>query len=173
MVRSRETGKRSRRPLAPLRGVLDRLAVHLSPNVRRDPLTGLGNRECLAAEAARSSSFGLIRIDLEGFGHLDQGRGAETGDLVLVTVARRLSALLDGHCVAARLGGDAFAVIVHGGDPTSLAALAARIVASIERPIHVGRGEVRIGAQLRLARAGVGEPIGDVIDRAERMTHRA
>jgi diguanylate cyclase (GGDEF)-like protein/PAS domain S-box-containing protein len=91
-------------------------------NFRRayfDPLTGLPNRALLLARlfdwlqgrpAERSGA--VIHVDLDGFKRLNHARGHGQGDVLLRSVARRLSESLDPQAVLARLGADEFVVLL-------------------------------------------------------------
>jgi diguanylate cyclase (GGDEF)-like protein len=87
---------------------------------RRDPLTGLPNRrafdERLGAEAARSRRyghpFGLIILDLDHFKSVNDHYGHPAGDEVLKFVAKLIEANVRETDLAARIGGEEFAVIL-------------------------------------------------------------
>jgi len=84
-----------------------------------DPLTGLANRRLLTnrLEAAinrasnNQSSFCLIFIDLDNFKDINDTRGHDVGDEVLIAVANRLQGLQRTNDTTARLGGDEFTLI--------------------------------------------------------------
>ena len=84
-----------------------------------DPLTGLANRRLLTnrLEAAitrasqNHSKFCLIFIDLDNFKDINDTRGHEVGDDVLIAVANRLQRLQRTNDTTARLGGDEFTLI--------------------------------------------------------------
>jgi diguanylate cyclase (GGDEF)-like protein/PAS domain S-box-containing protein len=85
-----------------------------------DPLTELPNRRLLMdrlhqelAIGARTGQYGAILfLDLDNFKTLNDSKGHDIGDLLLVEVARRLtSCVRDGDTVA-RLGGDEFVVVL-------------------------------------------------------------
>jgi diguanylate cyclase (GGDEF)-like protein/PAS domain S-box-containing protein len=85
-----------------------------------DRLTGLPNRRLLRdrleqalAGSARSGRHGaLLFIDLDNFKLINETRGHEVGDQLLVEVARRLEACLGAAGGAARVGGDEFVALV-------------------------------------------------------------
>lgn len=86
--------------------------------IRRDPLTGVGNRrmldERLGAAVVAGMPFSLLTFDLNGFKALNDEHGHAAGDAVLVTVARALqhaTARIDGATVI-RQGGDEFAALL-------------------------------------------------------------
>lgn len=85
-----------------------------------DALTGLPNRRLLIdrlqqafASSARSQHYGaVVFIDLDNFKTLNDSRGHDYGDLLLVEVARRLRACVRGEDTVARIGGDEFVIIL-------------------------------------------------------------
>lgn len=91
---------------------------------RRDYRTGLWNarafKEALAVEHVRAQrqkqSFTLAFIDLDHFKSVNDTRGHEEGDRVLVKVAESLKGVLRRSDVLARLGGDEFVAILPGCD---------------------------------------------------------
>lgn len=85
-----------------------------------DPLTKLPNRRLLVdrlkhamAVSAHSQTYGAVLfLDLDHFKMLNDTRGHDVGDLLLLEVSNRLSdSLREGDSVA-RLGGDEFVVIL-------------------------------------------------------------
>jgi diguanylate cyclase (GGDEF)-like protein len=84
---------------------------------RRDVLTGVGNRmrlsEVLAIELATPSpDAALVMIDLDEFKAVNDTYGHAAGDVVLRTVATRLTDLVGAEGVVCRMGGDEFAILV-------------------------------------------------------------
>ncbi len=90
-----------------------KLALH-------DTLTGLPNRRLLddrliqaMASSKRHKNYGaLIFLDLDNFKPLNDTHGHHVGDLLLIEVARRISACVRAVDVVARFGGDEFVVIL-------------------------------------------------------------
>ena len=84
-----------------------------------DPLTGLPNRRLLQdrlnqaiAATARSSRYGaMFFIDIDHFKALNDSRGHDVGDLLLVDVAQRLRDSVREKDTVARQGGDEFVVL--------------------------------------------------------------
>lgn len=85
-----------------------------------DPLTELPNRRLMRDRlqqvidsSAGSGRFAAVMfIDLDHFKELNDTRGHDIGDLLLVEVARRLSAAVRNCDTVARQGGDEFVIIV-------------------------------------------------------------
>jgi diguanylate cyclase (GGDEF)-like protein/PAS domain S-box-containing protein len=97
-----------------------------------DPLTSLPNRRLLLdrlqhvfAASSRNHNHGaLLYIDLDNFKTLNDTKGHNIGDLLLVEVAGRLHACVREADTVARLGGDEFVVLLEdlSEDPLQAAA---------------------------------------------------
>jgi diguanylate cyclase (GGDEF)-like protein/PAS domain S-box-containing protein len=95
----------------------ERRMKHLADH---DPLTGLLNRRGFGAalqnQLAHTRRYGasgaLLMLDLDGFKVVNDTRGHDAGDQLLVQVAAELRTCLRETDVIARLGGDEFAVIL-------------------------------------------------------------
>ena len=83
-----------------------------------DLLTGILNRASLRARgftAVRAGKrVGLAVVAIDDFRAVNETLGHQTGDAVLVEVAARLARHAGGNDVVARLGGDAFAMLMDG-----------------------------------------------------------
>ena len=105
----------------------------------KDSLTLLYNHgafhEKLGIELERASRYSrpmaVIMLDLDGFKEINDTHGHTTGDRVLVLVAGALGAHLRKTDIAARYGGDEFAVILPETDLSSAAVIAGRIAEGI------------------------------------------
>jgi diguanylate cyclase (GGDEF)-like protein len=95
-----------------------------------DPLTGLPNRRLLydrigqiITASRRSMCFGAILIlDLDNFKVLNDTRGHDTGDALLLEVAGRIKGNMRESDTVARLGGDEFVVVLRDLGPNAHAA---------------------------------------------------
>ena len=122
-----------------------------------DPLTGLLNRRALLdfAEALAAGADGarLMIIDIDRFKAINDAHGHDTGDEVLIAIARLVEARAGNNVSAARMGGEEFALL---GTPEALpAATALALVAEIRAAAMPHGGTVT-------ASIGIAEgPLGD------------
>jgi diguanylate cyclase (GGDEF)-like protein/PAS domain S-box-containing protein len=135
-----------------------RLEQALTEGALHDPLTGLANRlqtrqriGQAVDRAARSGTVaGLLLIDLDDFKMVNEQLGHEAGDAVLKAVGHRLREAVPPGCLAARVGGDEFSVVVEpAADAAAVDEVALKVVAALSRPIqlrhHVVPGSVSVG----------------------------
>jgi diguanylate cyclase (GGDEF)-like protein len=107
-----------------------------------DALTGLANRARLAAcvtDAATAvrregGGFALLVVDLDRFRHINDSLGHDTGDRVLIDVARRIQGCLRQGDTLARLGSDQFALLLGGADAAAAEATARRVLNVVAQP---------------------------------------
>ena len=114
------------------------LETELARMAYSDPLTGLANRRALLqaledGAAAQSQRASLLLLDLDGFKNVNDTRGHDFGDELLVEVSRRIKDLLRPTDTGARLGGDEFAVLLRAGRAQAVA-LADDLVAALSEP---------------------------------------
>lgn len=138
----------------------DRRETALSNIAFSDNLTGLPNRarftedlhRAIAGAQRHSGSVGVLYVDLDGFKGVNDRYGHEAGDVVLVTIARRLKEVLRGTDVLARLGGDEFVVLqsMYESDEGAML-LGRRLVQAASEPIVTGPQTVQIGASVGIA----------------------
>lgn len=145
----------------------EELRTRLAHEATHDGLTRMANRNAtmnaLAAAVARAARSGsqvaLLFLDLDGFKGINDVHGHQTGDLVLIEVARRLGATVRQGDHIGRLGGDEFVVIAEpvGGAEEAIL-LSRRILDAIAIPIVIDRTGpaatyVTIGASIGIALA--------------------
>ena len=157
------------------RDKLTHLALH-------DGLTGLANRALLldrlsheiAGMHRRSRRVGVLYLDVNAFKKVNDERGHEAGDRLLVDVADRLISLVRPSDTVARLGGDEFVVLCVDliGEGEDLKMLAHRI----SRGIADGRpGESGLGVSVSVggAVAAAGDDASRVLSRADGAMYEA
>ncbi|MBM2614752.1 EAL domain-containing protein [Actinoplanes sp. LDG1-06] len=88
----------------------------LSESAHLDRQTGLANREGLVRAAELIPDAGaMIVVELGGLTAIDDVRGRDLAELVLVEAARRLRGQIAGADIPARVGETRFAVLTHSG----------------------------------------------------------
>lgn len=103
-----------------------------------DPLTGLPNRRAfgeriglhIGGERA-SDATGLMLVDLDDFKEINTLQGHPGGDRVLRETAAALSSAARMEDMVARIGGDEFAIVLHGVDADGMQQLAERVLERI------------------------------------------
>jgi diguanylate cyclase (GGDEF)-like protein len=129
-----------------------------------DPLTALPNRlqfrnavrDAIVAAGKNGRTVSVIMLDLDRFKHVNDVLGYRFGDLLLRSVAERLTQqAVRGGDLVARLGGDEFAVLLAGLDPANDVALtrtvAKRINQAFDAALKLEDQTVDISASLGLA----------------------
>lgn len=129
-----------------------RLTEEQAELARRDPLTGLANRQALVAaisdqmtvhtdRAARGepdSHLGLLLLDLDRFKNVNDALGHEVGDRLLVEVGVRLQAAVGPADLVVRLGGDEFAVLAPQlSGAADARSLAGTVAAALTEPVRL------------------------------------
>ncbi|REF97714.1 PAS domain S-box-containing protein/diguanylate cyclase (GGDEF)-like protein [Asanoa ferruginea] len=142
-----------------------------------DQLTGLANRRELMRTIATQRSVeghtgALLVIDLHGLAGVNDNRGREVGDAVLIEVGRRLRATVGSDDVAARLAGDEFAVVTVEG-PVVAYALGTRLLTALTEPYLLPGATVHIYVSVGLAELAGGDGVDDVLRRADLARRRA
>ena len=125
-----------------------------------DSLTGLKNRvsfsDCLESGLEKAKhhgrSVGVLFIDLDKFKEVNDVRGHEAGDRVLLDVARRLHATLPKHAEIALWGGDEFVVMLPDvNDAADVVEIANRLRESLTLPVDLVPEAVKIDATIGIA----------------------
>lgn len=158
------------------RGQLAHEAMH-------DPLTGIANRKLFfmkaqeAIEDARGSTsmLAVLYIDLDCFKSINDQRGHDVGDEVLVVVAQRIKDCIRTSDTAARLGGDEFAIVLNGVEgPQAAADVAEKLRVLMREPVRVGHHIIRISGSVGVAVAdGQGSDIDELLRLADGAMYRA
>ncbi|WP_377885248.1 putative bifunctional diguanylate cyclase/phosphodiesterase [Actinoplanes digitatis] len=144
-------------------GRLEILAMH-------DELTGLANRrrfEQRVREALETGSPQVAMLDLTGFKAVNDRYGHTVGDRLLSAVAARLSAGLRQGDLAARMGGDEFAILVPDATQAEGDAMVARICAALGVPFQAGGHELLVGASVGVAGADGTRDAVELLRRAD------
>lgn len=153
-----------------------------------DPLTDLPNRR-LFMDRAEQALFSAVRtgqrgalclLDLDHFKRLNDTRGHDVGDQLLVEVARRLRQAIRQGDTVARLGGDEFVILIDelGRDDLQAAAHAEAVTEkirhAIERPFHLSGSELHITTSVGLSLfPSPGEGLDDLLKHADLALYAA
>ena len=149
-------------------GHLDHLAHH-------DSLTGLPNRLYLSAqlpnaiEAARRAgrTLAVFCLDLDRFKHINDSRGHEVGDQLLVAVARRLRQLVREEDLVVRMGGDEFIVVLREApDQQHIDDAAVRIMEGLAQPFDSGGRSLAVTVSI-----GISQYPHDGVDMGALLRH--
>ncbi|HEX4978279.1 MAG TPA: GGDEF domain-containing protein [Nocardioides sp.] len=136
----------------------ERLHRQVAHVALHDELTGLANRrlfqETLAHAASLDQPHAVVFVDLDDFKDVNDSLGHDVGDLVLRTVARRLSGAVRPRDVVARLGGDEFAILVGGVARDHLGEVAQRLESTVERPVDVAGQRIPVSFSAGVAWSG-------------------
>lgn len=129
-----------------------------------DALTGLANRrtfdERLMGESARQARYGgelsLLMMDIDGFKAINDSHGHVTGDAVLQAVASIISHYVRTTDLAARYGGDEFALIMPGTGDAAAASVGEKLRRAVaDCRVMPGNG-VELGITLSVGVSSLG-----------------
>ena len=140
---------------------------HSEHQAMHDPLTGLPNRRSMSAHVeglladtppSDERRVWVYLLDLDGFKWVNDSWGHDTGDQLVIEVARRLRAAVPHGLRVARTGGDEFLLAYVGEKPGAL-----RVVDEIRgcftSPLAVADTDVVISASIGIAHAAAdGDP---------------
>ncbi len=138
-----------------------------------DNLTGLPNwhlfreiaEHALPAVRRHGHRLALLHIDIDRFSRINDTLGHDAGDLLLRSIAQRLTQCVrNSDMVArtspddteaysmARLGADEFLVLLTGLErPDRAAVVAQRLLHDLSQPMHAGQGEYILTASIGIA----------------------
>ncbi|WP_300667290.1 EAL domain-containing protein [Desulfoluna sp.] len=126
-----------------------------------DSLTGLANRRLFmetldhAMDMARRRKAGitLLLIDLDGFKHVNDTLGHQSGDRLLTMVANRFTNTLRKSDTTARLGGDEFTILAEENyNARELVLLIQRIQEAFKPAFKIGTTQLHITLSIGVAR---------------------
>ena len=147
-----------------------------------DALTELPNRRLLldrlekvAAACGRRREHGAVLfVDLDDFKLLNDTRGHDVGDLLLMELSRRLQACLRAQDMVCRLGGDEFVVLLDGlGEDEAEAGrralrCAQRLRDVVDQPCELREQAFQTRASIGIALFDGPEPVaGEILRRAD------
>ena len=122
-----------------------------------DVLTGIPNRLLLADrmkqaifQASREQNMmAVCYLDLDGFKPINDTFGHETGDRVLIEIAKRIGDTIRGGDTVSRLGGDEFVVLLLGLDKgEECVSTLERLLVAIAQPINFQNSSCTVSASI-------------------------
>jgi diguanylate cyclase (GGDEF)-like protein/PAS domain S-box-containing protein len=131
--------------------------VHLA---NYDALTDLPNRVLLMdrlnqltkAAQRRKSKVAVVFIDLDRFKEVNDSLGHDAGDLLLQTLAKRLSEAVREEDTVARLGGDEFVLVFQGlHEAREVTLLAQKPLSCLALPVTLNGYELTVTASLGIS----------------------
>jgi diguanylate cyclase (GGDEF)-like protein len=161
---------------------VSRLADELREASQTDHLTRLANRRefmvsvgAMLAESQSPDGAGvLLFIDADHFKQINDTYGHGVGDEVLIALGSVIRDSVRHADVAARIGGEEFAVFLHKADPAVAQTVAERIRTHTH---HISRTmdleEVGVTVSIGIARHRKGQGLEDVLRAADRSLYVA
>ena len=144
-----------------------------------DLLTGLANRLALvksmqhAFSHATEQPFALLLLDLDRFKPVNDTLGHASGDQLLRMVAKRITGCIARADLAARIGGDEFAIIHRCGNSQSSERLARRLNAALSHPFDLTADTVTIGASVGIKMWRSDHTIDSLLQKADAALYAA
>ncbi|MFT3989387.1 EAL domain-containing protein [Aestuariivirga sp.] len=112
-----------------------------------DAVTGLPNRALFLdrtaralADAVEEAPLYVLLLDIDRFKTVNDALGHEAGDSLLAVVGRRLTSAASSGDTVARLPGDQFAILTHGG--RDIATYSDGMLKAVARPVTLDTQEV-------------------------------
>jgi diguanylate cyclase (GGDEF)-like protein/PAS domain S-box-containing protein len=136
------------------------MAEQIAHSAEHDFLTGLPNRlllndrigQAIALAQRNQTKAALLFMDLDGFKHINDSLGHQTGDKLLQCVANRLLDCVRAPDTVSRQGGDEFIVLLQGVTRPEDASIAAkRLLSSLEETFSMGQNNLHITTSIGLS----------------------
>jgi diguanylate cyclase (GGDEF)-like protein len=147
-----------------------------------DGLTGLVNHktfyEILEKELWRSRRYGgkisLIMVDVDNLKKVNDTLGHRAGDRVITEVSRRIKGCIRQIDIAARYGGDEFAVILPNTVLSDAQIVAERMLAAVAgRPTSWNREEIQLSVSVGLGEYDPDTNPEDITSKSDEALYRA
>ncbi|MCR8718095.1 EAL domain-containing protein [Pseudomonas syringae USA007] len=122
-----------------------------------DNLTNLGNRPAfirnLDERFARDTDtpMSLLLVDIDNFKRINDSLGHQTGDKLLISLARRLRNTLSPTDVLARFASNEFAVLLDNTGQEAGQATASQVLATLDKPMFVDNQLISVTGSVGLA----------------------
>ncbi|MBN9305749.1 MAG: hypothetical protein BGO82_02045 [Devosia sp. 67-54] len=158
-----------------LERLVEERTAELQSLAYRDQLTGIANRrgfasgfEQVKAGSKAEARLALLLIDIDRFKEINDRLGHQTGDEVVVEVARRIAAVLRPADVCGRWGGDEFIVLFSDLGMRPLKLIADAVHRGLCNPVELKNGaSVLVTVSIGACLVEPGETLEQVADMAD------
>jgi diguanylate cyclase (GGDEF)-like protein len=142
------------------------LKEQLRHQAYHDALTGLPNRPHLLEGVQQelesgTGSTAVLYLDLDRFKTVNDTWGHSAGDELLTQFASRLAGAVRAQDLAARIGGDEFAVLVRDADAETAVVAARRMLDALDGTYTLGCGDVACHVSVGIAVGVAGGTSGE------------
>jgi diguanylate cyclase (GGDEF)-like protein len=159
---------------------VQRLVDDLDKAARTDRLTGLPNRRAFEQEFAREvaraertgRAFALLLADLDRFKELNDRYGHSAGDAALAALGHLLPTELRAVDLAARVGGDEFAVLLPDTDGRRAREVAGRLAQAVSERVPTPGPELTLSVGAAVFGAD-GRTLDDLVRSADEALYAA
>jgi len=147
-----------------------------------DGLTGLANHktfyEMLERELWRSRRYGgqisVIMVDIDNLKEINDTYGHSTGDRVIVEVSRKIKDCVRQIDIAARYGGDEFALILPNTPLSDAVVVAQRMVNAVAgSPIILNKKQVMLSISVGLGQYDADATPEDITSKSDQALYKA
>jgi len=148
----------------------------------RDYLTGLANRRCffektrhLEAVAAPVHSSSVAILDIDHFKRINDAYGHEAGDRVLKMVAGTIAdACASGKHLAARLGGEEFAIYLRDTDAFQAHSFCERLRQQVQETVmEMNEHDIAVTISIGVVETEIGETFDNNLNAADQLLYMA
>ena len=148
-----------------------------------DALTGLPNtllfqdrvQQAIAFSTRTGTKLGLLLIDIDRFKAVNDVFGHETGDQLLVSIARRMEQSIRATDTLSRQGGDEFLLLLTNvAEPDAIATFTRELMARLIEPFDIGGRELTVSVSVGVAIFPEdGADYGTLLKKADMAMYRA
>ncbi|MCA9584661.1 MAG: GGDEF domain-containing protein [Myxococcales bacterium] len=161
--------------------VVGRRAARLEQLADTDPLTGLFNRrylegrslEALARARRGGTRLSMLVVDVDGLKTINDTFGHAEGDAVIRTVAESIAASVRSGDVAARVGGDEFAILLPRAGVSDALAAGGRIADEVARRTANVRAPLSVSVGVAELDGGPTRSLAQLLEAADRALYDA